>query len=71
MVAIAQAEPGCYEARMAGGNFGGCAVAQVAEDQVKNILINVARTYQKETGLEPKIYVSTAASGTGHEDLTN
>lgn len=69
MVAIAQAQPGCYGARMTGGGFGGCAVALVAEDQVENFKDRVMQEYHAKTGLNPKIYVSSATDGTSYEIL--
>ena len=70
MVAIAQSQPGCYGARMSGGGFGGCAIALVAEDQLASFQYNVARDYQKETSLEPKIYIISAVDGTGFETVS-
>ncbi|MCD6424068.1 MAG: galactokinase [Anaerolineales bacterium] len=71
MVAIAQGQPGCYGARMTGGGFGGCAVALVAEDQVEIFKDRVMQEYRAKTGLDPKIYVSSATDGTGFEVLSN
>jgi len=70
MVAIAQAQPSCYGARMTGGGFGGCAVALVAADQVESFQKAVVREYQEKTGLIAKVYLSLAANGTGFEVLT-
>lgn len=69
MVAIAQAQPGCFGARMTGGGFGGCAVALVAEDQLEKFQEVVVREYKEKTGLEPKVYVSCAVGGTDFEVL--
>jgi len=71
MVAIAQDQPGCFGARMTGGGFGGCAVALVAEDQVEIFKGSVMQEYRAKTGLDPKIYVSSATDGTGFEVLRN
>ena len=67
MVEIAQGEPGCYGARMTGGGFGGCAIALVDADQVEDFEYNVPRKYLRQTGLEPKVYVSRASDGTSYE----
>ena len=70
MVSIAQAQPGCYGARMTGGGFGGCAVALVAEEQVENFRKAVVREYKKITGLKAKVYLTLAADGTSFEVFT-
>jgi len=70
MVSIAQAQPGCYGARMTGGGFGGCAVALVAEEQVENFQKVVVREYKKITGLNAKVYLTLAADGTSFEIFT-
>jgi galactokinase len=63
MVRLAQAQPGCYGARMTGGGFGGCAVALVEEPAAKSFASVVARQYQAETSLEPSIYICQASNG--------
>lgn len=70
MVEIAQAEAGCYGARMTGGGFGGCAVALVEADQVEDFEYNVARKYLRQTGLEPKIYLTRASDGTSYQEFS-
>ena len=70
MVSIAQDQPGCYGARMTGGGFGGCAVALVAEDQIEIFKDSVIQEYRLKTGLDPKIYLSSATDGTGFEVLS-
>lgn len=63
MAALAQAQPGCYGARMTGGGFGGCAVALVAADSAESITQSVAAQYEARTGLTPDIFVTTATAG--------
>ena len=70
MVSIAQDQPGCYGARMTGGGFGGCAVALVAEDQIEIFKDSVIQEYRLKTGLDPKVYLSSATDGTGFEVLS-
>ena len=70
MVSIAQAQPGCYGARMTGGGFGGCAVALVAEEQVEKFQEAVVRAYKEITGLNAKVYLTLAADGTRFEIFT-
>jgi len=63
MVELAQAQVGCYGARMTGGGFGGCAVALVRATQVGEFAAAVAGSYQAETQLEPSIYICQATNG--------
>jgi len=63
MVELAQAEPGCYGARMTGGGFGGAAVALVSAGRQRSFVANVSRAYRQATGLEPQVYVCAAADG--------
>lgn len=69
IVAIAQAQPGCYGARMTGGGFGGCAIALVAEDQLKDFQEAVIREYLEKTGLTASVYVTLPANGTDFEAM--
>jgi len=63
MVALAQAEPACYGARMTGGGFGGAAVALVRASDVETFVTSVSDGYRRITGLEPQIYICTATDG--------
>ena len=63
MVAIAQAQPGCYGARMTGGGFGGCAVALVHGGQVDGFVTAVAQQYQQQTTLTPNVYICQPSDG--------
>ena len=63
MVALAQAEPACYGARMTGGGFGGAAVALVRASDVEAFVASVSDGYRHDTGLEPQIYICTATDG--------
>ena len=63
MVKIAQAQPGCYGARMTGGGFGGCCVALVDAEKSSAFSNAVAERYTQATGLTPEFYVSNAAAG--------
>ncbi|MEJ2412520.1 MAG: galactokinase [Anaerolineales bacterium] len=70
MVEIAQAEPGCFGARMTGAGFGGCAVALVKADLVEDFEYNVPRKFLRKTGLEPKVYLTEASNGTSFEEIS-
>lgn len=63
IVALSQAQPGCFGARMTGAGFGGCAVALVADEQVESFVKNVMSQYQRETQAEPAVYVTEATQG--------
>jgi galactokinase len=66
---IANAQQGCYGARMTGGGFGGCAVALVANDAVEAFLQAIPPAYTARTGLTPQIYVTNAGAGSSVENV--
>jgi galactokinase len=63
MVELASRCPGTYGARMTGGGFGGCTVNLVEADAVEEFNTTVAGTYKQRSGLQPDIFVCTAADG--------
>lgn len=63
MVECAQAQPGCYGARMTGAGFGGCAVALVDQDDVAAFTEAVVSCYRRATENEPEVYVCHASDG--------
>jgi galactokinase len=63
IVAIAQAQDGCFGARMTGAGFGGCAVALVHEAKVAGFVTAVSNQYQQQANLAPKIYVCQPSDG--------
>lgn len=63
MAAIAQRSDGCFGARMTGAGFGGCAVALVRINAVREFIPAVSRAYQGATRLEPEVYVCQATHG--------
>ena len=63
IVECAQQTSGCYGARMTGAGFGGCAIAIVRPDAVQNFCKTVAINYRKATGLQPEIFICSAADG--------
>ena len=65
MVELARRVPGVYGARMMGGGFGGCTINLVHETAVEHVLAEVARGYERETGVRPDTYVCRAADGAG------
>jgi galactokinase len=63
MVALAQAHPASYGARMTGGGFGGCCVALVRAEGAQAFAESVARDYTAATSLTPAIYISQPSAG--------
>jgi len=52
-----------YGARMTGGGFGGCTINLVQADQVDGFRVRITEGYRAGVGIEPEIYVSSAADG--------
>ena len=67
MVQAAQAQPGCYGARMTGAGFGGCALALVEQNAVEQFVPAVAQAYKSKTGLDGQMYVCRASEGASLE----
>ena len=63
MVEVAQAQDGCYGARMTGGGFGGCAVALVDRGVVDSFVDRVTKGYEQRTRTAPRLYVTGATAG--------
>jgi galactokinase len=63
MVDIASRIQGVYGARMTGGGFGGCTINLVAREAASEFKAQIAREYEKATGLTPSIYICSAADG--------
>src|SRR5215469_8292080 len=63
MIELANKCRGVYGARMTGGGFGGCTVNLVEADAVQDFRTTVAGKYKQTTGLQPDLYVCTAAGG--------
>jgi galactokinase len=65
MVEIASAVPGVRGSRMTGAGFGGCTVNLVEESAVDRLREVVMSEYPARTGIEPDVFVVTAADGAG------
>jgi galactokinase len=63
MVEVAQAQEGCYGARMTGGGFGGCAVALIDRAGVDSFVERVTEGYEQRTRTTPRLYVTGATAG--------
>lgn len=68
---IAVRQAGCNGARMTGAGFGGCAVALIHEDTMDRFSEAVIADYQRETGLEPAVYITRAGPGAGIVDYSD
>jgi galactokinase len=63
MVELAGKQEGVYGARMTGGGFGGSTINLVEARFAEAFAERVARGYEKETGIAPKIQICTPAGG--------
>ncbi|MGB2901570.1 MAG: galactokinase [Candidatus Acidiferrum sp.] len=65
MVDQANRLEGVYGARMTGGGFGGSTINLVESRFADAFAANMARGYEKETGIVPQIYICAPAEGAG------
>jgi len=65
MVDQANRQEGVYGARMTGGGFGGSTINLVESRFADAFAENMARGYEKETGIVPQIYICAPAEGAG------
>ncbi len=63
MVELAEAQPGCYGARMTGAGFGGCAVALVNGDTAVSFAQTISAAYTQATNLTPAICLRLTGYG--------
>ena len=68
-VEAAQAQPGCYGARMTGAGFGGCVVALVASDRAEAVAEAATLAYRQRTGHAPTAYRVRAVGGASLEPV--
>ena len=67
LVRIARETEGVLGSRLTGAGFGGCTVSLVRPDAVAALREAVLARYEKESGFEPRIWVSEAADGAAVE----
>ena len=67
LVEIARGTEGVLGSRLTGAGFGGCTVSLVRPDAVEALREAVLARYEKESGCEPRIWVSEAADGAAVE----
>jgi galactokinase len=65
MVDLAYQQKGVYGARMTGGGFGGATINLVDARYAGEFKEKMAKSYQKETGHVPQIYICKPAEGAG------
>jgi len=65
MVDLAHQQKGVYGARMTGGGFGGATINLVDARYAGEFKEKMAKSYQRETGLVPQIYICRPAEGAG------
>jgi galactokinase len=65
MVDLAYQQKGVYGARMTGGGFGGATINLVDARYAGEFKEKIAKSYQRETGLVPQIYICKPAEGAG------
>ncbi len=63
LVDVARSVEGCIGARMTGAGFGGCAIALVHEDVLKEFKAYVKQRYEQATNLMVDIYTCEAVDG--------
>ena len=63
MVEVAEGLPGYYGGRMTGGGFGGSTINLVEAADAESFADQVSGRYQKATGIEPAVYICSAADG--------
>jgi galactokinase len=63
MVELANAQDGCYGARMTGGGFGGSTINLVKANASERFAEKVARGYEKETGIVPQMQICSPVDG--------
>jgi len=61
LVEIAHDIKGTYGSRMTGGGFGGCTVSLVPVERTDDFCREIARSYERQTGMKPGVYVCQSA----------
>ena len=65
MMGAMRGGPGVVAARQAGAGFGGCLAAIVEAGAVARFGDHVAKKYEKDTGIQPRIWAINASPGAG------
>ena len=67
MVEASEGLPGCWGGRMTGGGFGGCTVNLVNAADAESFAAKIAERYWEKIGVQPDVFVCSAADGAGVE----
>jgi galactokinase len=67
MVEIAEGLSGFWGGRMTGGGFGGCTVNLVTATEAEGFGGEIKRRYQDRMGINPDVYICSAANGASAE----
>ena len=67
LVGLARGVPGVLGSRLTGAGFGGCTVTLSRPEAVEPLRAAVLARYEKETGLQPRLWVCDAADGAALE----
>jgi galactokinase len=65
LVDAALAIDGVYGSRMTGGGFGGCTVTLLRVEAAAGFRAGIARAYQQQFGVTPRIYSCEPSEGAG------
>lgn len=63
IVEFASGFKGCIGARMTGAGFGGCAIALVSKNEVKDFVVELSSFYKREIGYDLSVFTSGAEDG--------
>lgn len=63
MVEAAEDLPGFIGGRMTGGGFGGCTVNLVESEKAEEFSEQIAKKYERATGIHPDVFACSAADG--------
>jgi len=63
LVEVARSIPGVVGSRLTGAGFGGCTVSLVERTKVGEFRERIAEAYSRETGLECRVFATSAAGG--------
>lgn len=61
-------QKGVLGARMTGAGFGGCAIALVKDENLKNFIDNVGKIYREKTGLTADFYIASVGGPARQEE---
>ena len=62
---------GCIGARMTGAGFGGCAIALIKKDRIRDFESELILSYTSKIGYAPQVFISEIAGGVGEITYKN